>query len=37
MRLQSSKSIKKSSTLGCGLLLGVLGPKIENFRGRNGE
>lgn len=37
MRLESSRSIENSSTLGCGLLLGVLGPKIENFKGHNGE
>ena len=37
MRLKSSRSIENSSTLGCGLLLGALGPKIENFKGHNGE
>ena len=37
MRLESSWSVKKSSNLGVGILLGVMGFKIENFRGHNVE
>ena len=37
MRLESSWSVKKSSNLGVGILLGVIGFKIENFKGHNVE
>ena len=37
MRLESSWNVKKSSNLGVGILLGVMGFKIENFRGHNVE